>query len=87
MANVSEKFVEQFPHIQKQFQEWTHLEQLHAVVELTRTFQLSYRYFLSQLFQAHIQYENNDLFNHTVDGANTPGKLQEKIKYIILNLF
>ena len=70
----SEKFPEQFARVQQQFKEWSHLDQLYATVELTRTFQLSYRHFLSQLYQGNIQNENNDMFNHTVDDANAPGR-------------
>ena len=70
MFSTSEKFL----RVQQQFKEWTAFEQLYATVELTRTFQSSYRYFLLQLFQTNIQYENNDMFNHTVDDANASGK-------------
>ena len=70
MFSTSEKFL----RVQQQFKEWTPFEQLYASVELTRTFQSSYRYFLLQLFQTNIQYENNDMFNHTVDDANASGK-------------
>ncbi|CAF1158366.1 unnamed protein product [Rotaria sordida] len=72
MCTSSEKFSEQFSRIQQQFKEWTQFEQLCAIVELTRTFQSSYHYFLLQLFQTNIQYENDDMFNHTVDDANGP---------------
>ncbi|CAF1525951.1 unnamed protein product [Rotaria sp. Silwood1] len=72
MCLSSEKFSEQYSRIQQQFKEWTQFEQLSAIVELTRTFQSSYHYFLLQLFQTNIQYENDDMFNHTVDDANSP---------------
>jgi hypothetical protein len=65
---------EKFARVQQQYKEWTPFEQLYATVELTRAFQPSYRYFLSQLFQTNIQYENNDMFTHTVDDANAPGE-------------
>lgn len=74
MLTSSEKFPEQFNRVQQQMKEWTSFEQLYAIVELTQTFQISYRHFLIQLFQANIQNENNVLFNHTVDDANSPGK-------------
>jgi len=74
MVTSSEKFPEQFNRVQQQLNEWTPFEQLYAIVELTRTFQISYRHFLIQLFQANIQNENNIMFNHTVDDANSPGK-------------
>ncbi|CAF3990632.1 unnamed protein product, partial [Adineta steineri] len=54
MLTTSENFPEQFLRIQKQFKEWSSFDQLYATVELTRTFQLSYRHFLFQLFQSHI---------------------------------
>ncbi|CAF3134917.1 unnamed protein product [Rotaria sp. Silwood2] len=72
MCISSEKFSEQFSRIQQQFKEWTPFEQLCTIVELTRTFQSSYHYFLLQLLQVNIQYENDDMFNHTVDDANAP---------------
>ncbi|CAF0991050.1 unnamed protein product [Rotaria magnacalcarata] len=72
MLLSSEKFADQFSRIQQQFKELTQFEQLYAIVELTRTFQLSYHHFILQLFQANIQCENNDMFNHTVDDANAP---------------
>jgi flagellin-specific chaperone FliS len=74
MFTSSEKFSEQFHRVQQQFKELTPFEQLYANVELTNTFQISYRYFLMQLHQANIQNENNIMFNHTVDDANSPGK-------------
>ncbi|CAF3195656.1 unnamed protein product [Rotaria socialis] len=72
MPLSSEKFADQYSRIQQQFKELAQFEQLYTVVELTRTFQVSYRHFILQLFQATIQCENNDMFNHTVDDANAP---------------
>jgi hypothetical protein len=79
MVTSSEKFPEQFNRVQQQLNEWTPFEQLYAIVELTHKFQISYRHFLIQLFQANIQNENNIMFNHTVDDANSPGKNKKKI--------
>lgn len=74
MLSTTENFSEQFSRVQQQVKEWTSFEQLYAIVDLTQTFQISYRHFLIQLFQANIQNENNILFTHTVDDANSPGK-------------
>lgn len=89
MTTSSENFTEQFLRIQQQFKDCTQFEQLYIVVELTRTFQSSYQHFLIQLFQAHIQRENNDMFNHTVDDANASGKtIQNNIfTFLIINNF
>lgn len=73
MSSSSEKFSEQYSRIEQQLKSLTQFEQLYTIVEFTSTFQLSYQHFLLQLFQANIQCENNDMFNHTVDDANAPG--------------
>ena len=78
MVTLSEKFHEQYNRIQQQFDEWTPFEQLYAIVELTKKLQISYRYFLIQLYQTNNQQENNDMFHHTVHQANTPGKKTNK---------
>jgi hypothetical protein len=83
LTSSSENFPEQFARVQQQFKEWSPLDQLCATVELTRTFQSSYRHFLLQLFQCNIQQENNDMFNHTVDDANAPGT--DKSKTYLIN--
>ncbi|UJR15208.1 hypothetical protein I4U23_002167 [Adineta vaga] len=72
MLTSSEKFPEEFTRVQQQFKEWPVFDQLCAIVELTRTFQLSYRHFLAQLFRSQILNENNDMFKHIVDDANAP---------------
>jgi hypothetical protein len=74
MSTPSEKFPEKLTRIQQQLNECTAFEQLYAIVEITHTFQISYRHFLIQLYQANIQNENNIMFNHTVDDANSSGK-------------
>jgi len=74
MSTPSEKFPEKLIRIQQQLNECTAFEQLYAIVEITHTFQISYRHFLIQLYQANIQNENNIMFNHTVDDANSSGK-------------
>ncbi len=80
MLTLSEKFHEQYNSIYQQFDEWTPFEQFYASFQLTKNLQLSYRYFLSQLlFQTHNQKENNDMFQHTIHQANTPGKNEKKI--------
>lgn len=76
VLSSSEKFLEQFHRIQQQFKDWTSFEQLYATVEFTRTFQITYQHFLIQLYQVNIQNENNIMFNHTVDDANSPGKIK-----------
>ena len=73
MYTSSDRYTEQFALVQQQFQEWSPFDQLCAVIELARTFQLSYRHFLSQLCQSQILSENNDIFKHIVDDANAPG--------------
>jgi len=79
MLTLSEKFHEQYNPIYQQFDKWTPFEQFYALFQLTKNLQLSYRYFLSQLlFQTHNQKENNDMFQHTIHQANTPGKNQNK---------
>lgn len=60
--------------IQQQFKEYAPFEQLCAIVELTRSFQISYQHFLIQLYQINIHNENDVMFNHTVEDANSPGK-------------
>jgi hypothetical protein len=69
MFTSSEKFL----RIQQQFQEYTSFEQLSTIVELTRSLQISYQHFLMQLLQINVQNENDVMFNHTVDDANSPG--------------
>jgi hypothetical protein len=83
MFNLSDKFHEQFTHIQQQFNEWKPFEQLCATIELTRSLQPSYSYFLSQFFQNQIQSENNDIFHHTVDEANTPSKINTSDSHVV----
>ena len=79
MFNFSEKFQEQFNHVQQQFDKWTTFEQMYASVDLTKKLSMPYRYFLSQLLcQMNSQVENNDMFHHTVHQANAPGKYREK---------
>ena len=72
----TEKFSEQFHRVQLQFKEWKPFEQLCAIVELTRTFQITYQHFLVQLYQVNIQNDNDAMFNHAVDNANSPGRFQ-----------
>ncbi|CAF0998317.1 unnamed protein product [Adineta ricciae] len=76
MFNFSEKFQEQFSHVQQQFDKWTAFEQMYASVDLTKKLSMPYRYFLSQfLCQMNSQVENNDMFHHTVHQANAPAIL------------
>ncbi len=70
MFTSSEKFI----RIQQQLKECTSFEQLCTMVELTRSLQISYQHFLMQLLQINVQNENDVMFNHTVDDANSPGK-------------
>lgn len=77
MFHLSDKFHEQFSHVYQQFNEWKPFERLYAAVELTRTLQISYCYFLSQYYQNQIHFANNEIFNHTVDEANTPGRKEK----------
>ena len=65
---------EKFLRIQQAFKTCSPFEQLCATIELTRSLQISYQHFLIQLFQINIQNENDIMFNHTVENANSPGK-------------
>ena len=75
MNNLNEMFFssEKFLRIQQLFKTCTPLEQLCTTIELTRSLQISYQHFLIQLFQINIQNDNNIMFNHTVEDANSPG--------------
>lgn len=72
MINLSEQYHEQFHHIQQQFNQWKPFEQLYAIVELSRKLQIYHRHYLSQYLQNEILHENDEIFNLTVDEANTP---------------
>lgn len=74
MINLSEQYHEQFLHIQQQFNQWKPFEQLYAIVELSRKLQIYHRHYLSQYLQNEILHENDEIFNLTVDEANTPSK-------------
>ncbi len=65
---------EKFTRLQQQFNECTSFEQLCTIVELTRSFQISYQHFLIQLYQINIQKADNVMFYHTVEDANSPGR-------------
>jgi hypothetical protein len=85
MLNLSENFQQQFTLVQQQFNQWRPFEQLYASIELTRILQLSYRHYLAQFLQNEIQCENNEMFNHTVDQANTPGKVIRPLPFLSIH--
>lgn len=77
MSHLSEQFHEQYSRFQQQFEQWSPFEQCYASVELSKKLQLSYRYFLSQfLVHVNLKSDSNEMFNHTVHQANTPGNWQ-----------
>ena len=70
---TADKFSENFQRIQQQFKEMKPLEQMKTIVELSRTFEITYQHFLLHWFQVNILMERNPMFEHTVDDANSPG--------------
>lgn len=75
MFNLSEQFHDQYVRFQQVYSDqWTPFEQFYVLTELSKKLQLHYRYFLAQfLLHVNLQQDNNDMFNHTIHQANTPG--------------
>ena len=94
MFHFSEQVHDQYTRFHQQyFEQWTAFEQFYAILESSKKLELPHRYFLSQfLLDVNIKQERNDMFNHTVHQANTPGYLNMKISdqficYVFLFFF